>query len=316
MKKNNDRLSGSSAHYTPELLIKNAAREIGFSLVGITDVHPTSRSNSVFDRWVREGRHGDMHYLPRGAEKRHDPARLLDGAKSVICVAANYYTKRGENLNDRAAESGRGMVAIYAQGRDYHEVMRELLRVLERRLKEFFPRFEAVAVVDTEPISERDLAVKSGIAWLGKNTCVISPEYGSWIFLGELITNLSLKNDEPLQSSCGSCTLCVDACPTGALDEAYIIDARKCISYLTIEKRGEIPDRFHRAIGRNVFGCDECQRVCPFNGSAKAIPLPERKQGTSCFPIIVALSGSTPRFPPTRKRRPLEPVVSCARFTT
>ena len=134
-----------------------------------------------------------------------------------------------------------------------------MLAELERRLKDFFPRMESVVCVDTQPISERDMALRAGIAWLGKNTMAISPEFGSWIFLGELITNLELVVDVPLRTLCGSCTRCMDVCPTGALDEAYFLDATKCISYLTIEKRGEIPAEFHRSIADNLFGCDDCQ---------------------------------------------------------
>lgn len=256
-------------HYSPELLIKNTAYEIGFSEVGITDIKPSVESDRVFDRWIARGKHGDMRYLSGGANKRHDPGLLLDGAKSVVCVAVNYYAESNEYRNATRDEAGRGVFSVYAHGRDYHNVVNKRLRELERRLMDFFPHMRSTICVDTQPISERDLAIKSGIAWLGKNTCVISPEFGSWIFLGELINNLELKSDEPLQTLCGSCTRCMDACPTGALDEEYVLDATKCISYLTIEKRGEIPQEFHESIGNNIFGCDECQRVCPFNAAAQ-----------------------------------------------
>ncbi len=269
MTKNRDPVPGSTTPDSSESLIKNTGYEIGFSLVGVTDLHPSSQSGRVFDRWIREGRHGRMRYLSAGADKRHDPRVLFGGAASVICVGVNYFSRIKEKRNREAQRTGRGLVAMYAHGRDYHDVLLGMLSEFELRLKEFFPDLEAKAVVDTQPISERDLALKSGIAWLGKNTCVISPAYGSWIFLGELITNLSLEGDRPLRTLCGSCTRCMDACPTGALDEAYILDARKCISYLTIEERGEIPREFHAAIGRNLFGCDECQRVCPFNETAR-----------------------------------------------
>jgi len=251
--------------YSPESLIKNTAREIGFSDVGITDLAPTHESNQAFDRWIARGWHGEMRYLSGGASKRHTPEVLLDGAKSVISVGVNYYSESRVRNNQQA---GGGVFSVYAQGRDYHHVLREMLEELTRRLLDFFPELESAICVDTEPISERDLALKSGIAWLGKNTCAISPKHGSWIFLGELITNLPLSADQPLESLCGSCTLCIDACPTGALDEEYTLDATKCISYLTIEKRGPIPDKYHSAMGNRIFGCDDCQVVCPYNAVA------------------------------------------------
>jgi epoxyqueuosine reductase len=257
-----------TARHSPESLVKDAAREVGFSLAGIAGVSPSPGSGPAFERWIREGKHGEMTYLAGGADKRKNPGILLDGAKSIVCVAVNYYSRKKEQWNNKAAANGRGRVAIYAHGRDYHEVMAEMLEELERRLRESFPGLRARAVVDTEPISERDLALRAGIAWLGKNTCAISPVYGSWIFLGELVTDIPLEPGTPLESLCGTCTKCVDSCPTGALEE-YVLDANKCISYLTVEKRGEIAGGFHRAIGENLFGCDECQRVCPFNKAAR-----------------------------------------------
>ena len=243
--------------YSTEALVKNTAREIGLSEVGIAGIQPTSQSTAVYDRWIADGKHGDMRYLSGGRNKRHDPGVLLDGARSAVCVALNYHSER--------AARHEGGIAMYAHGPDYHVVLRDMLEELKTRLLAFFPDMRSVVCVDTEPISERDFAVRAGIAWLGKNTCVISKTYGSWIFLGELITDLDLAADQPLESMCGTCTKCIDVCPTGALEDAFSLDATKCISYLTIEKRGEIPEASHRAIGGNVYGCDECQTVCPFN---------------------------------------------------
>jgi len=258
--------SGSQppAQLSPESLVENAARDAGFSLVGIANASPSRRSNSEFERWIREGKHGGMSYLSGGARKRQNPGLLLDGAKSVVSVAVNYYSRVKEEWNHQAAADGRGRVAFYAHGRDYHSVLSQMLGGLEQRLKGLFPGLRTRAVVDTEPISERDFALQAGIAWLGKNTCVISPAYGSWIVLGELFTNLALQPGTPLESLCGTCTKCIDSCPTGALDE-NLLDSNKCIAYLTIEKRGEIEPEFHEAIDGNLFGCDECQRVCPYN---------------------------------------------------
>lgn len=258
----------SPAGSSPESLVENAARDAGFSLVGIANVSPSPSSAPAFERWIAEGKHGAMSYLSRGASKREDPALLFDGAKSVICVAVDYYSREKEEWNRGAAARGRGRVAIYAHGRDYHAVLRGMLEDLGERLKKLFTGVRTRAIVDTEPVSERDFALQAGIAWRGKNTCVISPAYGSWIVLGELIVDLALQPGKPLAALCGSCTKCIDACPTGALD-GRLLDATRCIAYLTIEKRGEIPAEFHEAIGENLFGCDECQRVCPYNGEPR-----------------------------------------------
>ncbi|NIM20219.1 MAG: tRNA epoxyqueuosine(34) reductase QueG [Candidatus Latescibacteria bacterium] len=253
---------------SPESLIKKTAYEIGFSLVGITDLSPCPESDSAFENWLEAGNHGEMHYLERWKEKHCNPSLLLEDAKSAVCVALNYYTKALARNLALDGSDGRGIFSIYAHGRDYHDVMGEMLSALSMKLAELFPGWRSVACADTKPVSDRAFAIRSGIAWLGKNTNVISPKYGSWIFLGELITNLEMTPDAPLESLCSDCTLCIDACPAGALGQEYSMDARKCISYLTIEKRGEIPKDFHGAIGLNVFGCDECQRVCPYNAVA------------------------------------------------
>jgi epoxyqueuosine reductase len=260
--------NNARAASSPEWLVKSAAYDVGFSLAGIAAAVASARSTTVYEKWIREERHGEMRYLSGGADKRKNPGVLLEGAKSVVCVGVNYYSRSKQAWNAAAREDGRGEVAMYAHGRDYHEVMHRMLEDLGGRIAAIFPGAKWRSVVDTEPISERDFAVRSGIAWLGKNTCVISPEFGSWIFLGELFTTIELEPDAPVKSLCGKCRKCLDACPTGALD-AYFMDAKKCISYLTIEKRGDISQEFHGTIGRNLFGCDDCQRVCPFNDAAR-----------------------------------------------
>ncbi len=253
---------------SPEILIEKAAHEVGFSLVGVTDLSSHPESDKIFEKWLREGKHGEMLSLLKSKDTREVPARLLEGAKSAICVAVNYYTEALHANEKIDGRDGKGIFSIYAHGRDYHAVLGEMLDELAGMLKCFFPEMRYVACVDTMPVSDRTFAIRSGIGWLGKNTNVISPKYGSWIFLGELITTLELKASAPLQSLCGDCNLCIDACPTGALEEGFILDARKCISYLTIEKRGEIPQGYHKSIGLRVCGCDECQRVCPYNAVA------------------------------------------------
>lgn len=253
---------------SPESLVEHAAFDIGFPLVGVARVSPSPRSQSVFESWIRAGMHGEMRYLQGGSGVRKNPALLLEGARSVVCVGVDYYSKRKERWNTDARPNGRGRVALYAHGKDYHNVVRGMLEELGARLRALFPGVKTRAVVDTDPISERDFALRAGVGWLGKNTCVISPRYGSWIFLGELFTDLALEPGAPLDTLCGDCTRCIDSCPTRALSE-FVLDARKCISYLTIEKRGEIPPELHRAIGDRLFGCDECQAACPFNERSK-----------------------------------------------
>ncbi|MCK4775521.1 MAG: tRNA epoxyqueuosine(34) reductase QueG [Candidatus Krumholzibacteria bacterium] len=253
---------------TREERVKYIALEVGFSLVGITDVSPHPISNEANGRWLDAGMHGDMAYLLRHRERRRAPSQLLDGARSAICVGLNYYQEIERSQRDADGSEGRGVFSVYAHGRDYHPVMEEILDRLSVRLAGYYPDLRTYACMDTKPISDRTMAIRAGIAWLGKNSSAISPRYGSWIFLGELITNLDLEPDAPLKTLCGKCTKCLDACPTGALDDPFVVDARKCISYLTIEKRGEIPEVLHDNIGLHVYGCDICQSVCPFNNVA------------------------------------------------
>lgn len=252
-----------------EAQVKSMAREVGFSLVGIAGVTPHERSNRVMERWLAAAMHGEMAWLERHRPGRDDPRHLLEGARSAICVAVNYYHEIEKEQRRMDGSDGRGTFSIYVHHEDYHDVMTRMLAELEERLRRAHPDLRATACVDTRPVSDRSMAVRAGIGWLGKNTAVISPQYGSWIFLGELITNLELTPDAPLETLCGACSRCVDACPTGALDTPFVVDARRCISYLTIEQRGPIDTELHGPIGIDVYGCDTCQSVCPFNQVAR-----------------------------------------------
>ena len=250
---------------SPEARIKSLAREAGFSLCGIAGVDPDPHATDTFARWIHDGMHGDMAYLERHRPLREDAQQLLPGARSAICVALNYYQPIEKSQRSMDGRAGRGRFSIYVHGEDYHAVMQRMLGALDERVRSEFPEASTRAVSDIHPVSDRTLAMRAGIAWLGKNTNVISPEYGSWIFLGELLTTLDLRADEPLETLCAGCTKCIDACPTGALDTPFALDARRCISYLTIEKRGEIAAEIAPLIGADVYGCDTCQSVCPFN---------------------------------------------------
>lgn len=251
--------------------------EIGFSLVGIAGVSPRRDINDAYDRWLAAGMNGGMAFLVRHREKRRDPSLLLEGVRSAICVGINYYQDIEKRQRDADGSDGRGVFSIYAHGRDYHRVMETMLDRLAERIKDIHPGMRSLACADTKPISDRAMAIRAGIAWLGKNSNVISPQFGSWIFLGELLTNLELTPDPRLQTLCGDCTECIDACPTGALDEPFVVDSRKCISYLTVEKRGDIPAGPQESIGVRVFGCDTCQSACPFNDAAPSSVLFDRE---------------------------------------
>ncbi len=238
-----------------EDLIKAQAYGLGFDLVGITSLGPMETAEA-FDDWVEKGYAGEMDYLPRGARKRRDSRLPFPGAASAIVVGLDY---GGREPN--------GPVARYARGDDYHDVMTERLNELHRWLElEVAHPIAGKAYVDTGPILERDLARGAGLGWFGKNTNLINPRLGSFFFIGSLLVDVDLAPDSPFQTDrCGSCTRCLDACPTNAFVEPRILDAKRCISYLTIELKGEIPDVFHEPIGTNLYGCDICQDVCPYN---------------------------------------------------
>jgi epoxyqueuosine reductase len=246
--------------------IKVRAGALGFDLVGIASAEP-SRYREYFRKWLDDGQAGSMAYLNNRFEERADPAAFLPGTQSVICVAINYYT---ELEPAPAAESGgHGRVARYALGDDYHELIKDRLYCLADWLRQT-THCRTRCGVDTVPVMEKELAARAGIGWVGKNTCVINPEIGSWLLLGEILTTLPLPADAPATDHCGSCTRCIDACPTGAIVGPYQLDARRCISYLTIEHRGEIPPDLHAPIGNWLYGCDVCQDVCPHNRRAPA----------------------------------------------
>ena len=237
----------------------------------------------MFDRWLGEGKHAGMDYLVRHREIRRDPSALLEGARSAICVGLNYYRHEEKEQRRLDVSDGRGVFSIYSHAGDYHDVMERMLRRLADGLNALVPDVRTVTCVDTSPVSDRALALRAGIGWLGKNSSVVSPRYGSWIFLGELLTTLDLEPDRPLETLCGECTRCIDACPTGALNEPFVVDARVCVSYLTIEKRGNIRADLHGNIGNRVFGCDTCQSVCPYNDVATDTLAFEREKGA---PIV------------------------------
>jgi epoxyqueuosine reductase len=242
--------------------IKQQARELGFDLCGVAPADSFSEL-SFLREWVDRGYAAGMSWMTRDVERRSDVRRVLPGARSVIVTGTIYNTNRPYASSQPAAV---GRIARYAWGDDYHEVIARRLKALIAwmRAREAAP-FEARAYVDTGPVLERVYAQYAGLGWIGKNTCLINPELGSWLFLSEIVCTLPLEPDTQGLEQCGSCTRCLDACPTGALVGAGVLDANRCLSYLTIEHRGAIPDAYRPALGTHIYGCDVCQEVCPYN---------------------------------------------------
>ena len=270
--------------------IKLEARSLGFDAVGIsrvTDSGPSSASGlqsdsslpnsapslpqhllSCLTEWLQRGYHGTMAWMTRDPARRSNPRLVLPGCRSMVSVGMNYYTDNRAN-----EQPGMGRIARYAWGKDYHTMMSQRLAQLEAKIVALAPDVTTKAYVDTGPIMEKAWAQRAGLGWIGKHSNLVSAEHGSWLLLGEILTTLDLTADEPGTDLCGSCTLCIQACPTGAIVEPYVVDARLCISYLTIELRGGrevISDELAGQMGNRIFGCDDCLDVCPFNLRADA----------------------------------------------
>ncbi len=238
-------------------LIKQKALDLGFSAIGISKADFLEKESSQLKNWLDKGFHGEMQYMENHFEKRTDPRKLVEGAKSVISVLLNYYPEQKQIENTYK-------ISKYAYGKDYHFVIKDKLHVLLEFIKKEIGEVSARAFVDSAPVMDKVWAAKSGLGWIGKHTNLISKEFGSFVFIGELIIDLELENDEPIKDYCGNCTKCIDACPTEAISP-YEVDARKCISYITIEKKGDIPAEYKGKWNDWIFGCDICQDVCPWN---------------------------------------------------
>ena len=246
--------------------VKAQALALGFDLCGIAPVAAFPEL-AFFREWLDRGYAGEMDYLARSADRRADVRSVLPGARSVVVLATLYNTVPPYTSED--AEAGVARISRYAWGDDYHDLLLKRLDALVAWMRDMSPEsFDARAYVDTGPVQERVYAQYAGLGWIGKNTCLINPEIGSWLFLSEIITTLAFDADVPGIDQCGSCTRCLDACPTGALVAPGALDARRCLSYLTIELRGPIPADLRPALGAHVYGCDICQDVCPYNQAA------------------------------------------------
>nr|WP_246149860.1 tRNA epoxyqueuosine(34) reductase QueG [Arenimonas fontis] len=254
--------------------IKDWGSELGFQQVGIAGTN-LDRDVAHLRDWLAKGQHGTMDYMARHGDKREQPDRLVPGTLRVISVRMDYGSGGDDEAWAALADGNRAYVARYALGRDYHKVLRKRLQRLADRIAAEAGPFGYRVFVDSAPVLERALARDAGLGWIGKHSCLINRHGGSWFFLGELFTDLPLPVDEPASAHCGTCRRCIDICPTGAIVAPYRVDARRCISYLTIELRGAIPEQLRPLIGNRVFGCDDCQLICPWNKFAVRSPEPD-----------------------------------------
>jgi epoxyqueuosine reductase len=245
------------------LQIKEKAAELGFAACGISKAEYLGDEARRLENWLSAGKHGTMHYMENHFDKRVDPRRLVEGAKSVISVLDNYFPRVSQEDDEVP------VLSKYAYGKDYHFVIKEKLRELHEYINQSVGETGGRAFVDSAPVLDRVWAARSGLGWIGKNTCLLVRGSGSFYFIGELILDIELPADNPIKDYCGSCRRCIDACPTGAIVAPRELDARKCISYLTIEYRDELPAGMRDQMKNRVFGCDICQDVCPWNRKAK-----------------------------------------------
>jgi len=246
--------------------IRQRAMELGFDDCRFTAAGAPD-SAKEFQNWVAEGKFGEMAWMERNAEKRIAPKKVLPEAKTAICLAVNYDTGEQERTSNQT--SPRGTIARYARFEDYHDILGERLKSLAKFVDGLSHGTRSLWYVDTGPILERDFAQRAGIGFVGKHTNLISRKFGNWIFLAEILTTLELEPDAPEKNHCGKCSRCIAACPTNAISAPFQLDARRCISYLTIELKGPIPEEFRRAIGTRIYGCDDCLAVCPWNRFAQ-----------------------------------------------
>jgi epoxyqueuosine reductase len=244
---------------TNEIVIEKA-KKVGFNLVGFASADILKKESEHLHEWLNKNYQAGMDYMERNFEKRKDVRQILSTAKSVISLGLNYYTPHSYSNGN-----GKGKVSRYAWGKDYHLIIWKMLDNLGDELKKFDSQFDSISYVDTGPVMDKAWAVRAGLGWLGKHTNVINREIGSWFFIANIITNYEFNYSESIPDFCGTCTACLDACPTNAIVHEYVVDANKCISYLTIENKNEISNEFKEKMDNWIFGCDICQDVCPWN---------------------------------------------------
>ncbi|WP_309387731.1 tRNA epoxyqueuosine(34) reductase QueG [Cerasicoccus frondis] len=261
---------------SPKERLRALAKAEGFEAFGVAPVDVELRREYYLE-WIAGGEHGEMSWLERNNDRRLSPSNIIPEARSIVCLGLNYYQPEPER---------RGRIAKYALGKDYHKTITQKLKRICRAMREEFGSAQR-PYVDTGPVLEKPIAAQAGLGWQGKSTILLNKQNGTWLFLGFVFTTLELEADEPARSHCGKCTRCIDACPTGAIIAPYKLDARRCISYLTIEHKGAIPLEFRRAIGDRIYGCDECLDVCPWNRWAQATQ--EAKFASREYPDLTAM---------------------------
>ena len=256
--------------------LSEQSRQLGFDGLRITDTHLGSATDRLHE-WLEQGRHGQMEYMARHADLRSDPGKLVPGTVRVICVTMNYLSPTIDFDVEwqRLAEPTQAVVSMYARGRDYHKVMRNRLQEFAQIIEKHIGSFGYRVFTDSAPLMEVELARKAGLGWRGKHTILLNRESGSTFFLGEILVDVPLPIDPEAESHCGTCQSCIDICPTQAITAPYQLDARRCISYLTIENPDAIPVEFRRAMGNRIYGCDDCQLICPWNKFAQRTALPD-----------------------------------------
>lgn len=255
--------------------IKRWSKELGFDEMGITSTDLGEHEARLLD-WLKAGKHGEMDYMARNVAKRCRPQMLHPGTISIIVVRMNYLPEGGmQHAMDLLEQPDKACIARYAVGRDYHKMMRKRLQKLADRIAEVVGPFGHRAFTDSAPVLEKALAERAGLGWIGKHTVALNRNVGSWFFIGELFTDLPLPPSQPAENHCGQCSRCIDICPTKAITAPYSLDARRCIAYLTIEHKSAIPVEFRHDIGNRIFGCDDCQLVCPWNRFAQVSAQPD-----------------------------------------
>lgn len=254
--------------------IKQWGMELGFEQVGISDIQLADAETHLND-WLKHDFHGEMDYMAKHGQKRTRPNLLIPGTKSIISVRLNYLPQSQSSIDQQLSKPLEGFISRYALGRDYHKVLRNRLKSLAKKIESQIGSFNYRVFTDSAPIMEKAIAEKAGLGWIGKHSNLINRKQGSWFFLGEMYTDLPLAYDEAAKNHCGSCSACLDICPTRAIVAPYQVDARLCISYLTIELHGSIPVHLRSALGNRIYGCDDCQLICPWNRFAKLATEPD-----------------------------------------
>ncbi len=248
--------------------IKVWGQDLGFQQIGITDTNLTEAEEKLW-QWLDNGMHGEMEYMSRHGTKRTKPEQLIPGTLRIISARMDYYPPNSKPINRILDDPESAFISRYALGKDYHKLIRKRLEKLAQKIRHRTGSFAYRAFADSAPVMEKPIAQQAGLGWLGKHSNLINRKAGSWFFLGELYTDLPLPIDSPETNHCGECSACIPACPTNAITEPYVVDARRCIAYLTIELKGSIPLELRPLIGNRIFGCDDCQVVCPWNRFAK-----------------------------------------------